>query len=150
MLIRTFIDPDTDTKIIRTHHFLHAGITWLTQWRDLTSFWRHITAITQKFNDILLQRYNTLYNGEVIERWTEGCILQFPKKEDLSFGKKLKRNHTHSYCTKNLQLTASNRIQPKEEKVLRRNQHGFRKNRSTVGQILTVRRIIEGVRVKNL
>lgn len=46
-----------------------------------------------------------------------------------------------------------NRIQPKEEKVLRRNQNEFRKNRSTVAQILTanvVRRIIEGVRTKNL
>ena len=36
------------------------------------------------------------------------------------------------------------------EKILRRNQNGFRKNRSTVGQILTVRRIIEGVTSKNL
>ena len=33
---------------------------------------------------------------------------------------------------------------------MRRNQNGFRKGRSTVGQILTVRRIIEGVRAKNL
>ena len=43
-----------------------------------------------------------------------------------------------------------NRIQPEVEKILRRNQNGFRKNRSTVGQILTVRRIIEGVKAKNL
>ena len=43
-----------------------------------------------------------------------------------------------------------NRIQPEVEKVLRRNQNGFRKNRSTVGQILTVRRIIEGVKANNL
>ena len=43
-----------------------------------------------------------------------------------------------------------NRIQPEIEKILRRNQNGFRKGRSTVGQILTVRRIIEGVRAKNL
>ena len=32
------------------------------------------------------------------------------------------------------------------EKILRRNQNGFRKGHSTVGQILTVRRIIEGVK----
>ena len=43
-----------------------------------------------------------------------------------------------------------NCIQPEVEKVLRRNQNGFRKNRSTVGQILTVRRIIEGVKANNL
>ena len=43
-----------------------------------------------------------------------------------------------------------NRIQPELEKVLRINQHGFRKNSSTSGQILTVKRILEGVRAKNL
>ena len=34
--------------------------------------------------------------------------------------------------------------------ILRPNQNGFRNNRSTVGQILTVRRIIEGVKEKNI
>ena len=34
--------------------------------------------------------------------------------------------------------------------ILRKNQNGFRTNRSTTGQILTVRRIIEGVNEKNL
>jgi len=43
-----------------------------------------------------------------------------------------------------------NRIQLIFEKILRRNQNGFRKGRSTVGQILTVRRILEGVRSKKL
>ena len=36
------------------------------------------------------------------------------------------------------------------EKMLRKNQNGFRPNRSTVGQILTVRRLIEGIKTKNL
>jgi len=43
-----------------------------------------------------------------------------------------------------------NRIQPVLEKVLRINQNGFRKERSTVSQILTVRRVIEGIKAKNL
>ena len=43
-----------------------------------------------------------------------------------------------------------NRIQPEVEKVLRRNQNEFRKNRSTLAQIVIVRRIFEGVRAKNL
>ena len=42
------------------------------------------------------------------------------------------------------------RIQPAIDEILRSNQNGFRKNRSTVGQILTVRRIIEGLKEKNL
>ena len=43
-----------------------------------------------------------------------------------------------------------NRIRPEVDKILRKNQNGFRTNRSTTGQILTVRRIIEGANEKNL
>ena len=34
--------------------------------------------------------------------------------------------------------------------LFRKNQNGFRRNRSTTSQILTIRRILEGVRAKNL
>ena len=43
-----------------------------------------------------------------------------------------------------------NRIEPKIDYILRKNQNGFRRNRSTTSQILTIRRILEGVRAKNL
>ena len=43
-----------------------------------------------------------------------------------------------------------NRIVPQIDKILRKNQNGFRRNRSTTSQILTIRRILEGVRAKNL
>ena len=43
-----------------------------------------------------------------------------------------------------------NHIEPKIENILRKNQNGFRRNRSTTSQIITIRRILEGVRVKNL
>ena len=43
-----------------------------------------------------------------------------------------------------------NRIEPKIEKILRKNQNGFRRNRSTTSQIFTIHRILEGVRAKNL
>ena len=43
-----------------------------------------------------------------------------------------------------------NRKRPEVVNILRKNQNGFRTNRSTTGQILTVRRIIEGVNEKNL
>ena len=42
------------------------------------------------------------------------------------------------------------RIRPEIDPILRKNQNGFRKNRSTSGQILTIRRILEGVKSKNL
>ena len=37
----------------------------------------------------------------------------------------------------------------KIDKVLRKNQNGFRKNRSTHGHILTIRRILEGIKSQN-
>ena len=43
-----------------------------------------------------------------------------------------------------------NRIEPKIDNTLRKNQNGFRRNRSTTSQILTIGRIFEGIRTKNL
>ena len=43
-----------------------------------------------------------------------------------------------------------NRIKPKIEKILRKNQNGFERNRSTTSQILIIHRIIKEVRAKNL
>ena len=43
-----------------------------------------------------------------------------------------------------------NRIRPVIDPILRKNQNGFRTNRSTSGQILTIRRILEGVKAKTL
>ena len=47
-------------------------------------------------------------------------------------------------------LLLLNRIRPKVDPILRRNQNGFRQNRSTSGQILTIRRLLEGVNAKKL
>ena len=37
---------------------------------------------TRKFNNLQLQYSNTVYNQNMIERWTKGCILSFLKKDD--------------------------------------------------------------------
>ena len=42
------------------------------------------------------------------------------------------------------------RIEPKIDNILRKNQNGFRRNRSSTSQILIIRRILESVRAKNL
>ena len=42
-----------------------------------------------------------------------------------------------------------NRVKPDIEKILRKNQNSFRRNRSTT-QMLTIRRILEVFRAKNL
>ena len=46
--------------------------------------------------------------------------------------------------------TIQNRIESKIDNILGKNQNGFRRNRSTTSQILTICRILEGVRAKNL
>ena len=43
-----------------------------------------------------------------------------------------------------------NHIGPKIDNILGKNQNGFGKNKSTNSQILTIRRIVEGVRAENL
>ena len=43
-----------------------------------------------------------------------------------------------------------NHEEPKIEKILRKNQNGFWRNRSMMSQILTIRQIVKGVHAKNL
>ena len=43
-----------------------------------------------------------------------------------------------------------NSIEPKIDNILRKNQNGFRINRSMSSQLFTIRRILVGVRAKNL
>ena len=43
-----------------------------------------------------------------------------------------------------------NRIEPKIDNILRKSQNGFLRNRSTTSQILTIRRILKGIKAKNL
>ena len=38
---------------------------------------------TGKFNDLLLYHCNEVCNGNIIQSWTEWCILAFPEKGDL-------------------------------------------------------------------
>ena len=65
--------------------------------------------------------------------------------------KQLSWYHSNMYiAAKIYNLMLLNRIRPEVDKKLRKNQNGFRTNRSTTGQILTVRRIIGGANEKNL
>ena len=101
---------------------------------------------TGKFNDLLLYYCNEVYNGNVIQSWTEGCILPFPKKRDLGKTSNYRGVTLTFIGAKIYNVLLLNRIQPEMEKILRRNKNGFRKGSSTIGQILAARRIIEGVK----
>ena len=102
------------------------------------------------FNHELLHFCNKVYNQEPIQRWTQGCILPFPKKGDLGLATNYRGITLTAIAAKIYNLLLLKRIRPAMEKILRPNQNGFRPKRSTVGQILTVRRLIEGVKAKNI
>ena len=80
----------------------------------------------------------------------EGCILPFPKKGHLGLAKNYPGITLTSIAAKIYNALLCNHIEPKIGNILRKNQNGFRENRSTTSQILTTRRILEGVWAKNL
>ena len=79
----------------------------------------------------------------------KGCILPFPKKGNLGLAKNYRGITLTSIAAKIYNALLRNRIEPKIDNILKKNQNGFRRNRSSISQILTIRRILEGVRAKN-
>ena len=75
-------------------------------------------------------------------------LLSFPKKGDLGIAKNYRGIALTSITAKIYNALLRNRIEPKIEKILRKNQNGFRRNWTTTLQILTIRRILERVREK--
>ena len=105
---------------------------------------------TRKFDDILLRHCNAVCNQNPFDRWMMGCILPFPKKGNLGLAKNYRCITLTSVAAKIYNALLHNRIEPKIEKILRKNLNSFRRNRSTTSQILTIRQILKGVRSKNL
>ena len=104
----------------------------------------------KEFHEILLECCNSVYQQEVISSWRKGCILPFPKKDNLSITKNYRGITLTAITAKIYNLMLLNRIKPAVDPLLRRNQNGFRRKRSTMGKILTIRRNLEGVRANNL
>ena len=100
------------------------------------------------FNDKLLEFCNDVFFQKPIEYWTKGCILPFPKKGDISVTDNYRCITLTCIAVKIYNTMIIEIIQSAIDEILRPNKNGFRKNRSTVGQILTVRRIIEGIKEK--
>ena len=132
--------------------FLGWTITRFIYWSIWTNFFNEIPSEvwkTKQFVDILFRHCNAIYNQNPINRWTKGCILPFPKKRDLRLAKNYRGITFTSVAPKIYNALQCNRIEPKLDNILRKNQNDFRRNRSTTSQILTIRRILEGVRAKN-
>ena len=80
----------------------------------------------------------------------DGYFLS-PKKRDHSITNKNNQGITLTPIAANIyNLMLLHRIRPEIDPILRKNQNGFRIKRSTTGQIVTIRRILEGVKSKNL
>ena len=72
------------------------------------------------------------------------------KKGNLGLAKNYRGITLTSIAAKIYNALLRNRIEPKIDNILRKKQNGLRRNRSTTSQILTIQRILEGVRAKNL
>ena len=81
--------------------------------------------------------------------WRNACS-PFRKKGDLRLAKNYPDITLTSIAAKIYNALPRNLIEPKIDNILRKNQNGFRRNRSMTSQILTISRILEGVRAKNL
>ena len=104
---------------------------------------------TKEFDDILLRYCNAVCNQNTIDRWIKRCTLHFPRKGDLGIAKNYQGITLTPIAGKIYNALLRNRIEARIEKILRKNQNGFRRNRSTTSKTLTIRRIL-GVSAKNL
>ena len=73
---------------------------------------------------------NVVYNQNPVDRWMKGCILPFPNKGDLRLAKTYRGITLTSIAAKIYNALLRNRIEPKIDNILRKNQNGFRRNRS--------------------
>ena len=102
-------------------------------------------------DDIILEFCNqTLLHGKKPEQWSILNIVPIPKAGDLSQGGNYRGISLSSIVAKTFNRMILNRIRPEIDKHLRDNQNGFRVGRTTVGHILALRRLIEGIKSNNL
>ena len=84
------------------------------------------------------------------KQWSILNIIPISKKGDLSLGSNYRGISLTSLVAKTYNRMILNRIRPHLDCHLRTNQNGFRRGKITTSQILALRRLIEGVKDKNL
>ena len=103
------------------------------------------------FDEICLQFCNdALTKNDKPDLWSFMNIIPVPKSGDLSNTNNYRGISLICIVAKIYNRMILNRIRSVIDLKLRINQNGFRPGRSTVAQILTLRRIIEGVKANNL
>lgn len=103
------------------------------------------------FDDVCLDFCNeALMNNDKPELWSFMNIVPVPKSGDLSKTDNYRGISLICIIAKIYNRLILNRIRSAIDLKLRINQNGFRPKRTTVAQILALRRIIEGVKANNL
>lgn len=106
---------------------------------------------SEEFKTHLLGYCNhALLNNVKPSQWSTSGIIPIAKKGDLSKPTNYRGISLMSIAAKLYNRLLLNRIRPHVDPLLRWNQNGFRQGRSTTSQILALRRIIEGVKAKQL
>ena len=104
-----------------------------------------------QLDDITLEMCNlVLMNNEKPDQWSLSTIIPVPKSGDLSKTDNYRGISLTCIIAKVFNRMILNRIRGAIDPKLRDNQNGFREKRSTVAQILALRRIIEEVKRNNL
>ena len=102
-------------------------------------------------DDTLLYFINKTYKeGFQPSLWNVSNIIPIPKSGDLTKTDNYRGISLSSIAGKMYNRMILNRIYPVLDPLLRNSQNGFRQKRTTVGQMMALRRILEGVRTKNL
>ena len=104
-----------------------------------------------QINDIMLDIINKSFeNCEQPDLWNISNKIPIPKSANLTITDNYRGISLTSIMDKTYNRMLLNRIRPILDPLLRNNQNGFRQEITTVGQILAIRRILEGVKSKNI
>ena len=102
------------------------------------------------FHRLLLDLCNFAYKNHISPSiWRRSQIIHIPKSGDLTLPTNYRGISLLSIAAKIYNKLILNCLRPALEPILRKNQNGFRPGRSTLGQILTLRRIIEEITLSN-
>ena len=100
-------------------------------------------------DEIVLDFINKAYETrELPEQWSTLNIVPVPMSGDLSKTNNYRGISLSSLVAKTYNRIILNRLKPVLDPLLRSSQNGFRQKRTTFGQIVALRRILEGVRAK--
>ena len=102
-------------------------------------------------DELILDIINKAYNSQDLPtQWSISNIVPIPKSGDLTKTDNYRGISLTSVVAKVYNRMLLNRIRPVLDPLLRTNQNGFREKRTTVQQVLALRRLVEGIKRKQL